>query len=186
MNPDILRWNEKYRAASRGAFGEPDPLLTQHAALLEKGKRALDLACGAGANAIFAATRGMSVVGVDASLEGLRIASKRARAAGVRIALVNADLEVYRPPAGRFDLVLMFRYLNRPLIASLAAALRPGGVMMCKTFNLNYLEDKPDMNPDYLLEPGELHRSFPGLVCIDSNDGEDNAATTSWWIGRKP
>lgn len=146
----------------------------------------LDVACGAGGNAIFAAQRGCSVVGVDASLEGLRIAARRAKAAGLSLSLVNVDLQSWRPPPARFDLVMVFRYLNRDLFPSLQSTIRPSGVLIYKTFNRNFLGQKPDMNPEYLLEPGELKRCFANFDEIATNDGAANREVSSWWIGRKP
>ena len=186
MNPDIVRWNEKYSAATDAAFTQVDELLVGHKALLLRNTRVLDLACGAGANAIFAAGRGCRVVGVDASYEGLRIAAERARAAGVPLSLVNADLEVWRPPPRCFDLVMVFRYLDRALFPALPLMIRPGGVVIYKTFNSNFLKHKPDMNPEYLLQPGELAGCFPNLEMIASNDAADNRDMFSWWIGRSP
>lgn len=186
VNPDILRWNEKYRAATETAFSRPDELLVQHRAVLLANTRILDLACGAGANAIFSAQRGCRVVGVDLSLEGLRIAARRAKEKGVTLSLLNVDLKSWRPPPSRFDLVMVFRYLDRALMPSLRATIRPGGVVIYKTFNRNFLEQKPDMNPDYLLEPGELPRCFADFDEIATNDRADNQAVSSWWIGRRP
>ena len=186
MNPDIVRWNEKYRAAPDSAFARPDELLVAHQDLLVRDARVLDLACGAGANAIFAAKRGCCVLGVDASLEGLRIAARKAKQRGLKIFLLAADLESWRPPPERFDLVMTFRYLDRALFPALRSALVPGGVVVYKTFNRNFLEQKPEMNPDYLLQPGELSRSFSEFELIATNDEESNRETSSFWIGRKP
>lgn len=186
VNPDIVRWNKKYRSVSNETFAEPDALLIEYQAVLTGGARALDVACGAGANALFAALHGCRVVGVDASLEGLRIAANRAKDAGVSLSLLNVDLEVWRPPPECFDLVMVFRYLNREIFPSLKSTLRPGGVMIYKTFNRNFLEQKPEMNPDYLLEPGELARRFSRLEPIASNDRSTNREMYSWWIGLKP
>lgn len=186
MNPEILRWDEKYGAAGAPDFVEVDELLKAHADMLVGGGRALDIACGAGANAIFAASRGYATVGVDGSIQGLRLAAERGRARGVTLHLVNADLEQYRPPADTFDLVLVFRYLNRPLFRSLEQTLRPRGLIFFKTFNRNLLHTKPGFNPDFLLEPGELPRRFDSLEQIATNDMAGNQTASSWWIGRKP
>lgn len=185
MNPDIVRWNKKYRAARGSAFAQPDELLIRHQSLLVESADVLDVACGAGANAIFAAQRGCRVVGVDASVEGLRIAARRAKGKGVEISLVAADLDTWRPPPERFDLVIVIRYLNRALMPSLHSTIRPGGVMIYNTFNRNYLGQKPDMNPDYLLTPGELAHCFATFDEIATNDRLANADVSSWWIGRK-
>jgi tellurite methyltransferase len=186
VNPKIVRWNEKYRAAADSALAQPDALLVEHRALLIENARALDVACGAGANAIFAAQCGCHVVGVDASLEGLRIAARRAKEKAVALWLLNADLESWRPPPECFDLVLVFRYLGRALLPSLRLSLRPGGVVIYKTFNRNVLEHKPTKNPDYLLAPGELARYFGTFDEIATNDRTSNWEMFSWWVGRRP
>lgn len=184
MNPDIVRWNEKYRAAAPGGFGTPDELLVAHRSLLSDRGRALDVACGAGANALFAAEHGYRVVGVDASIEGLKIARRRSRERELEVDFVNVDLQSYRPPPFGFDLLLVFRYLNRDLFPALEETLRPGGLMFYKTFNRNHLREKPGFNPEYLLEPGELKRCFSGLeVLAASND--DSQAPESFLIARK-
>lgn len=186
MNPDILRWDEKYSAAEAPDFIEADDLLEAYAALLTGEGRALDVACGAGANAIYAASRGYTTVGVDGSIQGLRLAARRARARGLALQLINADLERYCPPPDAFDLVLVFRYLNRSLFDALKETLRPGGLIFIKTFNRNLLDTKPGFNPDYLLEPGELAGHFRGLEQIATNDDAENRAAFSWWIGKRP
>lgn len=183
MNPDIARWDDKYRASDAGKFTEVDPLLIAHESLLEGTGRALDVACGAGANALYAAARGYAVVAVDGSIEGLKIASARARAAGLNLSLVNLDLEHYRPPPNAFDLVMVFRYLNRGLFAPLKNALRPGGRLFFKTFNRNFLEAKPDFNTDYVLSPGELAREFSGLDIVSLEEGD---STQSFIVATKP
>ncbi len=186
MNPDIVRWNEKYRAALESAFAQPDELLVAHQSLLVESAYVLDVACGAGANAIFAAQHGCRVLGVDASVEGLRIATRRAKQKGLRVSLLAADLESWRPPPESFHLVMIFRYLDRALLPALRLAVLPGGVVIYKTFNRNFLEHKPGMNPDYLLNHGELSQSFSAFEPIATNDEENNLETFSYWIGRKP
>jgi len=184
VNPDILRWNEKYRAAASGGFSTPDALLFEQRALLSDNGRALDVACGAGANGLFVAACGYRVVGVDASIEGLKIAQRRARERGLQVDFINVDLERYRPPPLAFDLLLVFRYLNRGLFPALEEALRPGGLMFYKTFNQNHLRRKPGFNPEYLLESGELKRRFSGLEVLAASD-DDSQAPESFLIARK-
>ncbi len=184
VNPDILRWNEKYRAAASGGFATPDPLLFEQQGLLSDRGRALDVACGAGANALFVAACGYRVVGIDASIEGLKIARRRARERGLKVDFLNVDLERYRPPPLAFDLLLVFRYLNRGLFPALEETLRPGGLMFYKTFNQYHLRGKPSFNPEYLLEPGELKRCFSGLEVLAASD-DDSQAPESFLIARK-
>jgi tellurite methyltransferase len=59
------------------------------------------------------------------------------------------------PPA-RYDVILVFFYLNRALMPRLAAALRPGGLLFQANRNKRFLEERPSFDPNYLLDPGEL------------------------------
>ena len=67
---------------------------------------ALDAGCGAGAEAIWLASRGWQVTAADISSEALARAAERAAAAGGRpcVEWVEADLSVWEPGT-RFDLV---------------------------------------------------------------------------------
>lgn len=68
--------------------------------------RALDLGCGTGTNAITLAKRGWDVTGVDFSGKAIRKAKDKAKAAGLEIRLIQADvtdLSMLRDP---YDYVL--------------------------------------------------------------------------------
>ncbi len=67
--------------------------------------RALDLGCGAGVHAVYLAQLGYCVAGVDFVPAALELARERARVAGVKLELHEADVLTYDAQAG-FDLVL--------------------------------------------------------------------------------
>lgn len=166
--PDATDWDERYR---RGEYPgpEPDPFLVRVTPAirehLPKGGRALDLAGGAGRNAAYAAGLGFNVLLVDASEEAL----EKSRARGGEITLLQADLEHgdYSPPPESFDLVLVFFYLYRPLFPALQASLRPGGLLIYRTYTVERLRRRPKANPDYLLQPGELRNAFADLRVLE-------------------
>lgn len=121
-------------------FGEqewptnPDAALVELVEPLAPG-RALDLGCGPGRNAVWLASHGWQVTGVDVSPVGLAQAEARAAAAGTTIEVVVADLFDYQPPAGQFDLVLVANLHvaaqdRPPLFAKAASALAPGGHLL--------------------------------------------------------
>ena len=159
------RWTERRSAAGVQPF--PDAAaewLTQHAALLPREGRALDVACGDGRNAAALARLGLEVDAVDVSdvtIEALRAAAPE-RAPGVHARV--ADLERERPAAGAYDVVVNFNYLQRDLFDALSAALRPGGWLLFETFGPAHLEQLGrEMNPAYVLAPNELLEAFAGL-----------------------
>src|SRR5215212_104621 len=59
---------------------------------MPRGSVALDVGCGAGREAVFLATCGYSVIGVDFSAAAIRIAQQRGIAEGVRIDWHVADV----------------------------------------------------------------------------------------------
>jgi SAM-dependent methyltransferase len=165
--PDSCDWDERYRRGEHPG-PEPDPFLVQVTPLirerLPQSGRALDLAGGAGRNAAYAAGLGFTVTMVDASAAAL----DKARARGVPLTLVQADLErgEYSPPPASFDLVMVFFYLYRPLFPALQAALKPGGLLVYRTYTVDRLRTHPDANPSFLLQPGELRNAFGDLQVL--------------------
>jgi ubiquinone/menaquinone biosynthesis C-methylase UbiE len=97
--------------------------------LLDGKKRILDLGCGSGMFIGELSTRAKFVVGVDASLEMLKVAKGRAR--GAR--LVQADADALPFAGGSFDAVVSVTLLqNMPdpaaTVREVARVLRPSGV----------------------------------------------------------
>ncbi|GIJ48972.1 hypothetical protein Val02_58580 [Virgisporangium aliadipatigenens] len=92
------------RAAAMAA-GQPIPHLVREVGDLTPGT-ALDAGCGAGAEAIWLATRGWRVTAADIAPAALAHGAERAAAAGVAgmVEWVEADLCEWAPQA-RFDLV---------------------------------------------------------------------------------
>ncbi len=186
MRQDVERWDRKYRDGNPNPGFEPEPLLISHAQLLDGKGTALDLACGVGHNAMFLARRGYTVTAIDGSETGLGYCRAATRNTPLRIHLVAADLERISLPRDHFDVVLVVRYLYRPLMAQIKTALKPGGLVIYKTFNTNHLRERPDFKKEYLLERGELPGWFSGYDLIATNDSPRVEDTCSYLIGRKP
>jgi thioredoxin reductase/SAM-dependent methyltransferase len=138
-------WEDFYDGDSGPWSGRPN-----HALVVELTDRpvpggpgtALDLGCGAGADAIWLAQQGWSVTGVDISSAALVHAASAAAVAGVadRIEWLQRDLDGGPPddglPDGAWDLVAA-AYLHSPvelrreeLLRHAAAAVRPGGILL--------------------------------------------------------
>ncbi|GHJ08740.1 hypothetical protein TPA0907_31070 [Micromonospora humidisoli] len=108
------------------AGNPPNPYLARETAGLAPGT-ALDAGCGAGAEAIWLATRGWRVTAVDIAAEALTRAADRASAAGLTgppIRWVQADLTDWEPGVG-FDLVAT--HYAHPAMPHLAFYQRIGG-----------------------------------------------------------
>ncbi|WP_224243243.1 class I SAM-dependent methyltransferase [Hyalangium gracile] len=70
-------------------------------------KHVLDVGCGDGTNAILLASRGARVTGIDISPRSVRLATERARRAGLedRVRFLCSPLEVAEFPEGSFDVI---------------------------------------------------------------------------------
>jgi tellurite methyltransferase len=163
---DKKQWNERYRAGNHSS-PEPDPFLAKlddYAGLLPSSRRALDVACGSGRNAVWLARHGWSVTGCDLSIEALGRAGLLARENGVALDLLCVDLESFSPPLKSFDLIICFFYLQRDLFSVLGSALRPGGFLVYKTYTVDQLQfPVRPRHPQHLLQHQELLRTFPDL-----------------------
>ncbi len=185
MHPDARRWDARYRARGANARFDADARLDRLAERLGPPARALDLACGTGGNALWLAARGWRALGVDISIEALRLARREAVARGLDVNWLVTDAA--NPPwrAGSFQLIVVTRYLDRALFAPLTQWLAPGGVLFYATFNVQHLARHPGFNPDYVLRLGELDAAFSALTRLDGNDGPSLDDSTSWLLARR-
>ena len=146
-------WEEHYRDAKEDFA--PEPLLVLAADLLPAGK-ALDLACGAGRNALYLAGLGWQVTAVDRSGAALGLLRKRAALTG-GIDIHSADLERGEFPIApdSYDLICDIRYLQRDLFEPVRQGVKPGGV-----FAGVILLEQPGRDLQFRLKGGELRREF--------------------------
>lgn len=168
--PRREHWNERYRAASLLPNKSPVEFLVDNLNLLPKGK-ALDVAMGEGRNALFLAEQGFEVTGIDYSEVAVERANQQAQERGLTIKTVVADLTDYLLPKAEYDVIVNCYYLQRDLIPELHKALRMGGVIVFETYTTEHLQFQPDMNPAFLLKPGELLKLFPDLTTLVYREG---------------
>jgi len=187
---DQERWDARWAEPKSAHVREPHPLLVRFVSQNPHVQgRALDVACGVGQNAVWLAQRGFIVDAVDISPVALEHARKSAACAGLAPRAANfiqADLEVWSPMAEAYDLVVGFRFLNRRLWPRLQAGLRPGGWLVYQTFNLRKLDLDSDCPFEYLLEIGELLRTFAGWDIVESGDDGGSGRDQSWIVCCKP
>ena len=150
---------------------EPALFLVENIMLLPKG-RALDVAMGSGANAIFLAKMGFDVEGIDISPEAVSLALESAEKAGVTIKAKIADLESdYMIERSAYDVIVCFHYLQRSLIPRIKEGLRNGGMVVYETFIVDQAQFGKPRNPDYLLKHNELLDMFREFRCLRYREG---------------
>lgn len=185
---DRLRWDAKYAAKQIPQQLAPDAWLQEVTASLKPG-RALELACGLGHNAIWLAQQGWQVDAVDVSPVGLQLAANFAHTCGADVNWIATDLDDFTPPAKTYDLICVFRFLDRrrlPLL--IETALLPGGLLLYETFNKTHLarSDSQLKNPAFALDPGELPRLFPLLTAVSYTECELPDRNVARLIARRP
>jgi SAM-dependent methyltransferase len=118
----------------------------------------LDLACGSGRHGRLFLEQGLTVHFLDRDLSGVEDlrGSSSAR-------LHCHDLEngtAWPFSAEYFQGIVVVNYLHRPLLTELAHWLKPGGVLLYKTFACGNEQYGRPSNPDYLLHKNELMDVF--------------------------
>lgn len=155
----LEQWNERYRSREE-LDDEPAPLLVRAALHLPQG-RALDLACGAGRNAVWLARQGWQVTAIDGSSEAVRLVREREAAIDARVMdLERGDALPFDDET--FDLVAILFYLHRPLFAEAKRVVKRGGIVVSAA----------KMHGTYRIAPGEIVQHFDGCEVLHASEGE--------------
>jgi tellurite methyltransferase len=166
-------WNAKYSEGTH-ASQTPDPLLVSAyeefiTPIFPSPGKLLDVAGGLGRNSIWLAQRGWDATVLDVSEVGIQRGIAMAEESGVTVKFQLVDLQTYQLPRERYDLVLVLFYLQRDLFPALMNALKPGGLLIYKT----YTSEQPKLNPGggpthpmHLLQPNELLHAFSAMQIL--------------------
>ncbi len=140
---------------------------------------ALDVAAGRGRHALYLAARGFAVEAIDRDEEALAQLAKSAQRRNVfNLTVQTVDLEAHPTlppdlPKERYDLILVFFYLHRPLFPVLLQALKPGGVLIYETFLIdNHLRHQHPRRKEFCLGHNELLELTAGLRVLHYDEGE--------------
>lgn len=170
---------------------EPSAVLADNAHLLPSGGDALDLACGLGGNALFLARLGFQVSAWDISPVAVEGLAARALRLGLQVEAQARDVENEPFPGEAFDVVVVSRFLSRPLARSILASLKPGGLLFYQTYSRDKPSPQGPNNPDYLLAENELLTMFGGMrVLVYREEGKVGDLSLgrrdeAYFVGRK-
>jgi SAM-dependent methyltransferase len=182
------RWNKRYKEETiLYIYKKPRGFLLENLHLLRKGGLILDVAAGMGGNAHHLVSLGYRVLAIDSAQTGMQFAKLRSPA----LMAVIMDVNHFSFPADQFDAILNFYFLERELWPLYQRALKPGGILIMETLTMPMRQIKPEINPIYLLEPGELRTAFPDLKCLTYREGwvlSDNGhrRSVASLVARKP
>jgi len=169
---EIRDWDKRYRLREHAASdfdAGPSPLLVETAARLAPG-RALDLASGAGRNALWLAEHGWEVTAVDGAPTATATIRSRAAERGVKITAVTADLEKdeFEIEPSSWDLIAITYYLQRNLFEPAKRGVAPGGVLI----SIVHMNDPGEADGLFRLRPGEHEKYFSGWEILHLREGK--------------
>ena len=170
-------WNERY-ATTKYLYGtEANTFLVDNAHLLRG--PVLSLSEGEGRNAVFIASQGLDVLGVDCSEVGLAKAQALAKSHGVAIETEVADLGEYQPKESHFgSVVSIFAHLpssvRRKLYPLIERALKPNGIVLLEAYSESQLERSTGgpKDIDMLMRVEKLRAEFPNLKPVLARENE--------------
>jgi SAM-dependent methyltransferase len=130
VDADRQMWNQFFRT-SKDFDVKPNRLLVESVRGRKRGA-ALDVGMGQGRNALYLASQGWKVTGVDISDEGLRQAREAATRQGLQIETIEANVDTWDFGTDRWDLIA-FIYtggVEAATVARVEQAIRKGGLVV--------------------------------------------------------
>ncbi|WP_031076725.1 class I SAM-dependent methyltransferase [Streptomyces sp. NRRL WC-3742] len=176
---DSQDWDDRYAASELVWGAEPNRWVVRELTDLAPGtdlapRTALDLAAGEGRNAIWLATRGWDVTGLDYSAVALeraeRLTAELPDEVADRLTWRHGDARTFESPEAGYDLVLV-AYLQLPAgdrrtaLRRAAEALAPGGTLLVVGHDLTNLTEGVGgpQDPAVLFTPEDVLADLEGL-----------------------
>lgn len=164
-----MNWDDRYSESGFAYGTEPNEFIASAAGAIPPGK-ILSLAEGEGRNAVYLASLGYEVTGVDGSEVGLRKAQSLAAERGVTITTIRADLGAFEIEREQWNgIIACYCHLpsaiREPLHRAAVRGLKQGGVFVLEAFSreqLSYGTGGPQ-SLDMLMSLGTVKEELAGL-----------------------
>lgn len=184
---DRARWNARYLEGAYAQRGHPSAYLAANQPQFSAtGGVALDIACGRGRNSRYLASLGFTVDAIDVSDQALRLGAEDAAHQGADVAqrihwqqrdLLSAPLLSAEPDLiGKYDLIVMVRFVALDMLGGIGRLLRPGGLLLVEQ-HLVYAGPVEVVGPQsarFRVSPGVLAERLstqPALLVEDHFEG---------------
>lgn len=161
---DRDKWDQRYTDDSYRK-NNPVDMIVDWLPKIPVGK-ALDVACGAGRNALFLGHAGFAVDAIDISPVGLDRARQQAADEGLEINWIEHDLDQAFDFDRDYQLILVMWFVNLDLVERLCRSLAPGGFLLSQE---HLVSDEPVIGPrgsDFRVAPGALRDAAAGLQLL--------------------
>lgn len=184
-----MDWDERYSEPGFAYGTAPNEFLASVADRIPHGN-ILMLAEGEGRNAVYLASLGYAVTGVDASAVGLRKATELAAARGVTITTIHADLAGFKIESQQWDGIIACychvpSTIRVPLHQAAVKGLKPGGVFVLEAFTKAQLANDTGgpKSMDMLMSLNELQQELAGLEVVHAVELERDVREGSGHTG---
>jgi len=156
-------FNSAYEGTPPWDIGRPQKEFIQLATDGEISGRVLDAGCGTGENALYLASQGFEVWGIDAAQSAIKKAKEKTKERGIAVDFLVSDALKLQLLHTKFDTIIdcglfhVFPDEERPIFAaSLSSALHPGG----KYFMLCFSEHEPGTYGPRRVTQAEIRAAF--------------------------
>ncbi|MEE9337788.1 MAG: methyltransferase domain-containing protein [Methylococcaceae bacterium] len=177
---------------ARNSIVQVAKILDKNRFLLPKQGKALDLACGLGANALLLAEHRLDTHAWDISSVALKKLQLFALKKHLNLSTKQVVIKANILPKNTFDVIIITRFLDRSLTNEIMESLKTGGLLFYQTYVKDKIDSNGPSNPNFLLARNELLRLFQPLTLVSYREnnligtlelGERNEA---FYIGQKP
>ncbi len=169
LEADRDEWNATYREG-KDFNPAPNKFLVE----MVKGRKpglALDVGMGQGRNALYLASQGWRVTGIDISDEGLRQAREAATARKLTIEAINTNADTWDFGVEKWDLIVMI-YAGADDKA-VKRSLKRGGLVVSELAH-------KELNPRIGVEPSVFSDAYKDGFTILQNDVVEDVGDWSW------
>lgn len=163
------KWDQRYNKRNYIYGKQPAKFLAENFDFLKEESIVLDMGMGEGRNAVFLASKGHKVTGIDISSVAAKKARKLAKENKVKIKTVVGTLNKYKIRPETYDAIICFYYVDRNLNQKIFQWLKPGGILIYEGHTLEQLKNVKNRkaeNKSYYLKSQELLKMFPGMKVL--------------------
>jgi len=186
LEAERAAWNEVFRQ-SVGFNLKPNKFLMSVAAERTPGA-VLDVGIGQGRNALYLASKGWSVTGIDIADEGVRQAQSAADAAHLKVEALVQDAMTYDWGTDRWDMICLIYEGGGQYADKVRQALKSGGIVVVEYF----LDEGMEGTGASGFKPNQILEVFRGLKTlrheelVDQPDYSIRPTKLVRYVGQKP
>lgn len=153
---DSDKWNAIYNSKKLAEDFSPAYILKEFHHLLPTQGKALDLASGLGANALFLAQHNLESHAWDISAIAIEKLKEISSSLNLDINTEVRDVVTQPPKANSFDIIVVSHFLDRQIMPDIIAALHQNGLLFYQTFTMARVQESGPSNDAYRLGKNEL------------------------------